>query len=64
MSKTERKARLVDFARRLTQLSQETGVVVEGAGDWPVINILHARERTGHRYELTDWNQITWERDK
>jgi hypothetical protein len=53
--------RLEEFCERLTQLSRETGVVVKGLGDWPVVNIHNLETAQRCHYKLEKWRQIEWE---
>lgn len=59
--KAEDRKRLEEFCERLTQLSRETGVVVEGMGDWPVVNIHNKETAQRCHYKLETWGQIEWE---
>lgn len=62
--KPEEHKRLANFCERLTQLSRETGVLIEGAGDWPVVYVPipdnMAELQRGH-YKLETWGRIEWQ---
>jgi len=57
----EQSKRLQEFCERLTQLSRETGIVVEGEGDWPVVSFHNIDTAQQCRYKLEEWGQIEWE---
>jgi hypothetical protein len=60
----ERFSKLHQFCSRLESLTRETGVVIIGAGDWPVIRMAESEEMTDrHHYRLETWGQVEWRQD-
>lgn len=58
----EERKRVESFCERLTQLSRETGIVIDGMGDSPFITIYNPITIQDCNYKVYSWGQLEWGR--